>query len=1082
MADLSQTSIFEEAPDRVISLSKRGLELISREEYPKIWAGFHDALGNAYSSVFGSDIAEIVNNRKLAISHFEQSFKICTREKFPEQWAQTHLNMANPYISLGYLKREKHSQYMDKAFQHLNFALEVFSHHDYPDKWAGTQNNLGIYFWNRKDGNRADNLEAAIEHFRLALLIITKERYPSRWGELQYNLASVSRERVNGNHSENLELAIKHYELALEVYIRNEYPNKWAVAQNGLGLVYAYRIKGSPSKNIEIAIKKFRLALEVHTRELFSDHWANIQTNLGNAYGNRVQGDHANNLEMAIQCFKLAEEIQTRDALPGPWARIQNNLGNAYRERVRGAHSKNIEMAIAYYKHALEIHTRKNFPDEWASLQTNMGNAYAQKVSGNRDENIEVAIRHFQSALEIYSQENYPDRWAITHGNLGNAYVMRISGIKAENVDKAISHHEMALRVHTRETYRKEWAKIQLDLGIAYSSRVNGNKAKNIELSIDHYQQALQVFTKESYPIECRGANFNLGILLQSVGRWNSSAMVLKDALSADELLYQSALTQTSQIDSRSKSQNIIQNLAYSLAKAGTEYWKSAVEVLEDGRARLLSEALQLDVGRLTRLREQNKETYDRLVKLNEELVELRMRFSLETGQQSAQLKQIEVILSKHLPGIHDEIRKISGFEDFLLPLDITEISKAASNAPLIYFCVTYIGSIGLVVYENGKIDLIRFGELTSNNLQRYMRGDDENDQNVGYFEAYQSWRNESNTKEGLINWENTIEKTTGWLWGVLMGNLMKYCSDEKIHDLVIIATSWLNILPLHAAWREDLDRPSQKFYALDLPLRIRYSPNARALLTVQSISQENSDSLLLVEDPDGSLFFSQGECQTVAKYFDPNKTRYFQEGGAFKTEVSAAMELSKVLHFSTHGSVNFDHPLTSCLVLNDETGKEDFLLLEEIMALNMEGVEIAILSACETGLPGIQAIDEAISLPAGFMQAGVSSVIGTQWSVLDHTTMMLMAKFYEYWKGCGDLAVEALRKAQIWLRDSTNREKRNLLKKLISDEDLEEIKMRADADTALLGLIEFLQGGSDDDISFSSLLYWAPFTFNGVG
>jgi len=45
-------------------------------------------------------------------------------------------------------------------------------------------------------------------------------------------------------------------------------------------------------------------------------------------------------------------------------------------------------------------------------------------------------------------------------------------------------------------------------------------------------------------------------------------------------------------------------------------------------------------------------------------------------------------------------------------------------------------------------------------------------------------------------------------------------------------------------------------------------------------------------------------------------------------------------------------------------------------------------------------------------------------WSVYDSSTMMLMAYFYESWRKQGMSPPEALRQAQIWMRDTTNREK----------------------------------------------------------
>jgi len=46
--------------------------------------------------------------------------------------------------------------------------------------------------------------------------------------------------------------------------------------------------------------------------------------------------------------------------------------------------------------------------------------------------------------------------------------------------------------------------------------------------------------------------------------------------------------------------------------------------------------------------------------------------------------------------------------------------------------------------------------------------------------------------------------------------------------------------------------------------------------------------------------------------------------------------------------------------------------------------VRLAVLSACETGLVGIDLPDEALALPTGLLQAGVASIVASQWIVPD--------------------------------------------------------------------------------------------------
>ena len=81
--------------------------------------------------------------------------------------------------------------------------------------------------------------------------------------------------------------------------------------------------------------------------------------------------------------------------------------------------------------------------------------------------------------------------------------------------------------------------------------------------------------------------------------------------------------------------------------------------------------------------------------------------------------------------------------------------------------------------------------------------------------------------------------------------------------------------------------------------------------------------------------------------------------------------------------------------------------------------MRLAILSACETGISGTKLPDEVISLPTGLLQAGAAGVVSSLWSVADLSTMVLLSRFYDLWRTDNIDPPEALRQAQIWLRDS---------------------------------------------------------------
>ncbi len=98
----------------------------------------------------------------------------------------------------------------------------------------------------------------------------------------------------------------------------------------------------------------------------------------------------------------------------------------------------------------------------------------------------------------------------------------------------------------------------------------------------------------------------------------------------------------------------------------------------------------------------------------------------------------------------------------------------------------------------------------------------------------------------------------------------------------------------------------------------------------------------------------------------------------------------------------------------------DGLLTAEEISATSMEGVQLVVLSACETGLGKTAAGEGLLGLQRAFQSAGARSVVASLWPVPDRATQQLMTRFYaNHWheKMC---PMKALREAQLWILHGT--------------------------------------------------------------
>jgi CHAT domain-containing protein/tetratricopeptide (TPR) repeat protein len=161
--------------------------------------------------------------------------------------------------------------------------------------------------------------------------------------------------------------------------------------------------------------------------------------------------------------------------------------------------------------------------------------------------------------------------------------------------------------------------------------------------------------------------------------------------------------------------------------------------------------------------------------------------------------------------------------------------------------------------------------------------------------------------------------------------------------------------------------------------------------------------------------------------------------------EVIMSVRNPKLLHIATHGFFEADQA-SEPAGWDQPSGKEDPMLRSglyfaganrtlagsapvdldngvmtafEATGLNLQGTELVVLSACETGLGRIQNGEGIFGLRRAMQEAGAEAVLMSMWSVPDRETEELMSSFYEKWLS-GKGKHEALHQAQLELRKET--------------------------------------------------------------
>lgn len=215
------------------------------------------------------------------------------------------------------------------------------------------------------------------------------------------------------------------------------------------------------------------------------------------------------------------------------------------------------------------------------------------------------------------------------------------------------------------------------------------------------------------------------------------------------------------------------------------------------------------------------------------------------------------------------------------------------------------------------------------------------------------------------------------------------------------------------------------------------------------------------------------------------------------KTTLFSQAAECRLLHFSCHGEFDSEAPLASTLHL---APGESLTALDVLEHLRLR-CDLVTLSACESGLSRVRRGDELVGLIRAFMHAGAPALVSTLWRVDERSTRVLMEKFYQQIQTGASFA-QALKRAQLYLKNLTHKETLDVLVHCLADEILDPAERLSESRSDLLvtdvtmqranaylkGLAtkgrmdsaETALGEENDERVFSDPYYWAPFVLVG--
>lgn len=774
--------------------------------------------------------------------------------------------------------------------------------------------------------------------------------------------------------------------------------------------------------------------------------------NLSNVYGDLF--------EVTGQFEYLNEAVRTLQIVvdEAPHAPFLNNYGNLLMDRYKFVgKADDLDSAIKVYEKAIS----KISPNHHMTpaIYGNLGSALLELYSRTGQANdIRKAIALSRKAIKMLS-EDAQGLAGIMQG-LSSSLMQQFLHMKKKRqtlIDKAVWYARKTIELTGFES--PDYGRYHITLGNCLKTRYEHIPSESdLEAAVDAYRKGCEL-GMNGLQLATLAAAQNWGQWAFQRKNWLECTEALGYARQVAENLIRNQTLREDKANWIGQINNLYTLLAYALIRSGS--MAEAVEAIEQGRAQLMRESLERqrkDFGRLPELG--FSDLHDHFVSVLQKEKDLQ-NLSPEHRKKDwlAQIESVRHEIEEVAQTIRNEVgSKYPEYGFFLHSLPFDEIQKQAQSSPVVYLFATSVGGMALVLRSQG-LKVVELPEFTDQVLWNHMVGQDGT---PSYIHALFTWRQQPSNPIYFESWKTVLDTSLAWIWRMVMGPLASELGDEA--NIMLIPSGLLGLLPLHAAWHQEEHTESGRHYFLD-QYNVAYAPSAQALYYARLNINRPAESLLAIENPRGDLTYSQ-DAVKFAQLLFPSSLILQKKSTNRKTVLKDLGEYS-VLYFFTHGTANFEQPLESGLLLADK----ESLTLRDMFNIHTNQARLAVLSACESGLPAdLKQLDEVVSLPSGLIQVGIPGVLGSYWPVLEASTAILITIFFDQWRKYNLPAPAALSKAQIILRNAAHDPvARDYFKAFLSEH------------TAISTLGADIMYKQMHLSNFEHPFFWAAFAYHGI-
>jgi CHAT domain-containing protein/tetratricopeptide (TPR) repeat protein len=963
------------------------------------------------------------------LRHYQDSLKIMRELDYQAGVASLLMNIGNIY---GRLERNA------EALEHYRESLKINRALGDRRAVASVLQNLANLY--RETGRGVE----ALENYQEALKIARDLN--NRYAEANALTGIGMLDRKQGRYEE----ALKRYREALK--INRDLGRRAEIVRDNIRIGVAYEHSGRYNEALQAYQDSLKLARAIGAR---SDE-ADALNNLGHLHMNAYR--HTEALQCLQDSLKSYRDLGSRTGE----ARVLDHIGSDYFYRGRFAE------ALHSYETALKIHRELKHRKSEGGTLTNIGLVYAD--TGRFAE----ALRSYQETLTIYQELDYRQGVAEVQEEIGRIYartgrhdealkhyqdslkVQRelknrkgVAGAlnSVANEDARLGRHEEALEFY------QESLKIgrELDDSKVVTTALNNiaalyRKTKRDKEAMQLYEESLKIERDIDNQQGVALTLYNIGVLhalkgqsrealekfqesvriAEAIGdlricysceQYRGSLLMERGELAAADKACDRAIAFLEQLRANTREPSL--QTSFFADNAAPYYWQTDIRLKRDLiadaftsseslRSRTMIDLLsndRIDLDQRLSKEERGKEQQlqDRMVALGVRLEESRAAKAGADRIRSLEKELSDARAALEQFRVNMYVKYFQTGPAKFAPADLSDLNKSlfASRPGLVVlsYLIRPKQVLLFVLTRGNKAD--GPAKLTAHRIDVDM---EEVAEAVGKFRT-------ACLKPGVIPSSDDLYR---WLLAPVEETL-----DGAKH-VVIVPDGVLQTLPFQAL-RADEDSK----YLVERAA-VSYAPSVTALLKMQ----RRGDDLRKQHGKEGDLLAlgirdfgkrektlpqAEDEARAIAKLFgDSGHSLLGTE--ATPSRLRARWSKARYLHFATHGLLNEDAPFYSSLVLSpdQEKGAHGQLFAADLLEERLSA-EVAVLSACETGLGRRYNGEGLLGLSWAWFVAGVPSLVVSQWSVSDQAAERLMTAFWSEVKS-GTPRAEALRRAQLRL------------------------------------------------------------------